>query len=152
MKQTAPGHPLTAATLVTDPLDRLLIVHPTSGGSWHLPGGIVEQGESPLEAARREAREELGLSLDIREQDLFAVEWLQATRPGRRDRLAFLFAGPILAAEAPDIVLQPSEVDAWRWATREESRSILHPAVAARIMGPLQVPSSATYREIRNQK
>ena len=32
-----------------------------NGDSWSLPKGIVEKGESPLEAARREIREESGL-------------------------------------------------------------------------------------------
>ncbi|MFJ7590176.1 NUDIX domain-containing protein [Streptomyces sp. NPDC097617] len=147
----APGHPMTAGVLITDPTDRLLIVHSASGGPWHLPGGIVEQGESPLDAARREAREELGIAIDIREYDLFAVEWLQATRPGRRDRVVFLFAGPVLDADSP-FSLQPDELDMWRWAARGELDGLLHPTVARRIVGPLQTPGAATYLETRTQR
>jgi len=31
---------------------------------WDLPGGHLERGENPIEAARREAREETGLTID----------------------------------------------------------------------------------------
>ncbi|MFB7914671.1 NUDIX domain-containing protein [Streptomyces sp. NPDC056061] len=141
---------MTAYALITNPGGDLLIVHPAKGGPWQLPGGIVEQGESPVDAVRREGREELGLGLDIRERDLLAVEWLQATRPGRRDRLAFLFAGPVLRlADTDRITLQRDELDAWCWATRADAESMLHPAIAARIVGPLQTPGGAVYREIR---
>lgn len=147
----APGHPMTAGVLITDPADRLLIVHSASGGPWHLPGGIVEQGESPLDAARREVREELGIEIDIRPYDLFAVEWLQATRSGRRDRVAFLFAGPVLDP-ADSITLQAAELDMWRWAARSELDDLLHPSIARRIVGPLQTPGAATYLETRTQR
>ncbi|MFD5231036.1 NUDIX domain-containing protein [Streptomyces qaidamensis] len=144
---------MTAAVLITNPGDDLLIVHPAKDDApWQLPGGIVEQGESPVDAVRREGREELGLDLDITEHDLFAVEWLQATRPGRRDRFAFLFAGPVLhPADTDRITLQREELDAWRWAPRAEAQELLHPAIAARIVGPLQTPGSAVYRETRHE-
>lgn len=35
------------------------------GGTWSIPGGALERGESPLEAALREAEEELGLSPEV---------------------------------------------------------------------------------------
>lgn len=149
----APGHPVTAAVLLTSPGGELLIVHPAKGEApWQLPGGIVEQHESPLGAARREVREELGLDLVVQAHHLLAIEWLEATRPGRRDRIAFLFAGPVLHPYDTDrITLQPDELDAWRWASRAEALGLLHPAAAARVAGPLMTPRGTVYRETRRE-
>jgi 8-oxo-dGTP pyrophosphatase MutT (NUDIX family) len=57
---------VAAHVLVIDPQERVLLLHgagigPT--GYWVLPGGGVEQGESPLQVAIREVREETGLRL-----------------------------------------------------------------------------------------
>lgn len=151
--RAAPGHPVTAAVLITDPSDALLIAHPAKDGApWQLPGGIVEQYESPAAAVRRQTREEIGLDLDISEHDLFAVEWLQATRPGRRDRFALLFAFPALLPSASErITSRGTELHAWRWAGRGEAGTLLHPAIAARIVGPLQLPGATIYREVRHE-
>ncbi|MFI9724523.1 NUDIX domain-containing protein [Streptomyces sp. NPDC052396] len=151
-KNPPPGHPITASVLITDPEDRLLIVYPArQNATWVLPGGAVEQGESPLDAARREVREELNLVLDHQIHDLIAVEWLQATKPGRRDRLAFVFAGPRLHPSDQDkIILQYDEITAWRWESPLNALRLLHPRIAARIASSLQCRCSTTYLETKN--
>ena len=42
----------------------LLMFHRKLGG-WLAPGGHVESGENPAQAALREAKEELGVDLDL---------------------------------------------------------------------------------------
>jgi 8-oxo-dGTP pyrophosphatase MutT (NUDIX family) len=57
---------VAAHVLVIDPDERVLLVHgagPGRTGYWVLPGGGVEPGETPLEVAIREVREETGLQL-----------------------------------------------------------------------------------------
>jgi 8-oxo-dGTP pyrophosphatase MutT (NUDIX family) len=41
--------------------------HTHRGGTWAIPGGALDQGESPLEGALREFREEIGVPLETYE-------------------------------------------------------------------------------------
>jgi ADP-ribose pyrophosphatase YjhB (NUDIX family) len=52
------------ATAVVRAGDRFVLVH-ESNGTWGLPGGRLEVGESFAEAARREAREEAGIEVTL---------------------------------------------------------------------------------------
>jgi len=50
--------------LIRDDEDRLLLVRHVEGW-WTLPGGAVDPGETPAEAARRETREEASLEVEL---------------------------------------------------------------------------------------
>ncbi|WP_170323657.1 NUDIX domain-containing protein [Cryptosporangium phraense] len=68
----APARPwrLSGRLLVLDPQDRLLLVrsrdpgYPELGEWWEVPGGGVDPGETTVEAALRELREETGVALE----------------------------------------------------------------------------------------
>lgn len=48
---------VAAACLFLDDKGRVLAVKPTYKSGWDLPGGAIEEGESPLECCRREVLE-----------------------------------------------------------------------------------------------
>jgi 8-oxo-dGTP pyrophosphatase MutT (NUDIX family) len=50
---------------IRDDAGRLLLVHQVDRQQWGTVGGAVEPGESPAEAAVREAREETGLEVEL---------------------------------------------------------------------------------------
>ncbi|MDI2029322.1 NUDIX domain-containing protein [Saccharopolyspora sp. TS4A08] len=58
-------------------------------GMWHLPSGKLDAGESLVEAAIREAWEEVGVRIDV--AGLRHVHTLHATAPGVEPRLGVFF-------------------------------------------------------------
>ena len=70
---------LGAASVIVDDKGRVLLVKHSYGElNWELPGGGGEAGESVEEAARREAREEIGVELEV--DRLTGVYWEPAIR------------------------------------------------------------------------
>jgi RimJ/RimL family protein N-acetyltransferase len=78
--------------LVRDPEDRVLLCRLTYKQDWDLPGGVVEVGESPQEAAAREVEEELGLKMPA--GDLLLTDWLPPWG-GWDDALCLVFDGGV---------------------------------------------------------
>ncbi len=87
---------VAADVLIRDHAERVLLVDPTYKSGWDLPGGMAEANEAPRDAAARELREELGLSLPIGR--LLVLDWVPAREPWD-DQLVFVFDGGTLPVE-----------------------------------------------------
>jgi len=61
-----PRFTVSAGGVVLDERGRLLLLEHLfrSGSGWGIPGGFLEKGEQPVDALRRELREEVGLELE----------------------------------------------------------------------------------------
>jgi ADP-ribose pyrophosphatase YjhB (NUDIX family) len=55
----------SAAALPRDEAGRILLVRIIDTGQWAVIGGAIEPDESPQDAARREAEEEAGVTLEL---------------------------------------------------------------------------------------
>lgn len=123
-----------AGVVFHDEDGRILLVQPGyRTDTWEIPGGAMDPGEHPWETARREVSEELGL--DRVPGRLLVVDWVPALPDGRPPLANFLFDGGIVTQDwlAANIVLQQSELTAWRLADVSEQEALLLPLLARRL-------------------
>ena len=66
MRLAHPRFTVTAGAIIFNQSGQILLLKHRfrAGSGWGLPGGFLEAGEQPLDALRRELREELGLEVD----------------------------------------------------------------------------------------
>jgi len=94
-----------AGALFFDENWKILLLEPTYKNSWEIPGGIIEDNESPRECCEREVLEELGLKKEVWE--LLCMEYQRETD----DSYMFVFDGGVLSRqEIESISLQQSEI------------------------------------------
>lgn len=108
--------------------DVLLLKHSYGPDVWGLPGGGLKSGEDPLEAARREVREELGIELPqieaigtIEEQlsgsphtaHMFAATCDQRPKPDRREIVEARFF-PSHSLPEPLGRITRARIDSWK--------------------------------------
>ena len=93
----------------TDAEGRILVVRPTYTNEWMLPGGRVERGETPHQAAVREAREETGLDV--------VLDRLVLVDARKSSDTSFIFAAHMTGGELEPQLGEIAEVG---WLHRDE--------------------------------
>jgi 8-oxo-dGTP diphosphatase len=104
--------------VIVDDRGRVLLVKPTYKDGWEIPGGAAEAGESPLDACRREVREELGH--DIVPDRLLGVDYRAPVDGLRGDALRFVFAATLTPDQIASITLPPDELSEWRFVDLDD--------------------------------
>jgi 8-oxo-dGTP diphosphatase len=118
----------TARVMVFDPAGRVLLIRCVvmrRDGEfvfWLTPGGEIEAGEAPIEAAVREIREELGLELEV-VGPVYTLANQFEHQGEMRDNVDYVFTArcaaeaPVLRGETADEIEIMKEI---RWWTAEE--------------------------------
>jgi 8-oxo-dGTP pyrophosphatase MutT (NUDIX family) len=114
----------SASVAVRDREGRVLVARHREGGKWLLPGGLIEPGETPADAAVREAWEETGLV--VRLTRLVGVfggsDHIVEYRNGdRASYVSSVFEGTI---EGGELALDGEELLAARFVTEAEAASL----------------------------
>lgn len=134
---------VSCGTLVINPAGALLLCHVTHTAHWDIPKGMQDPGETTLEAAMRELREEAGATFPAaRFNDLGGFEY----RLDKRLHLYRVDAGAdlvtldslVCTSFFPHHVtgIMIAETDGFRWASRAEVATLCWPRMAA-LLGKL---------------
>lgn len=118
---------LSCGLLVINERDELLVGHSTGSFHWDLPKGLLDEGESPMACALREAHEEFGLVFDPsrlvdlgrqsyypgKDLHLYAVRTTSAETDIEQCRCLSVFDHPKTGQSMP-------EVDGFAWSDDAE--------------------------------
>jgi 8-oxo-dGTP pyrophosphatase MutT (NUDIX family) len=128
---------VAAGVLLFDAADRVLLVDPTYKPGWEFPGGVVERGESPTRAGRREVAEELGLEL-TGGLELLVVDWEPPLPPAYGGIRLLFDGGRVPVADIGRLLLPESELRDWRFVTEDEAADLLPPVRLDRLRWALR--------------
>jgi 8-oxo-dGTP diphosphatase len=143
-----PRKRVAAGAVFTDDHGRTLLVAPSYRPHWQLPGGVVDADESPLAAATRAVRRELGLEVQLGR--LLAVDWV-APAPGGIEGLLFVYDGGTLTAEQSGaVVLPPAEPQDWAWCTEDELAKRLPAHILRRTQAAIQARTDGSTGYLEN--
>ncbi|NHN54401.1 NUDIX domain-containing protein [Calidifontibacter sp. DB0510] len=111
------GWPLAVAVMIATDGERICLVHNKNRDQWELPGGEIEPGESPKEAAVREFAEEAGGSM--RDARFVGVRRLRLAS-GLEVRCA-LFTGAVVATRE---LVPNAEIAGVAWISIDDASAL----------------------------
>jgi 8-oxo-dGTP pyrophosphatase MutT (NUDIX family) len=109
----------SAALILEDDEGRALIVKANYKRYWTFPGGVIDLGETPLQGAVRETREEVGLTID---PTTVTFAWVANRTSKLADTYQFVFRASLPAGYEDQVTLQASEIEDFAFVTRDDVR------------------------------
>ncbi|OXM50289.1 NUDIX hydrolase [Amycolatopsis thailandensis] len=135
----------SGGVLCRDAHGRVLLVETNyqTDDVYEIPGGALNRGESPRACARREAEEELGITLRIGR--LLVEDWAPPRPDGRPPLANHVFDGGVLSSEQIATVRPADrEVKSLRFCTPVEATDLLRPPLARRLRYCIEAQRTGT--------
>ena len=123
--KTLPGKRMAAGALIFNEKDELLIVKTSYKNYWSIPGGVIEENESPRQGCIREIKEEIGL--EINNIKFLCVDYTKADENKDKDEsLQFIFSGGKLTdKEIKNIKMDGKEIVDFDFVLPEKATELL---------------------------
>ncbi|WP_069161100.1 NUDIX domain-containing protein [Nocardia altamirensis] len=126
---------MAAGVIFRDAAGRVLLVEPSYEPNWEIPGGVVEQDESPWAAAERELAEEL--SWRRPPGRLLVVDYIKPY-DARPEGVVFVFDGGLITDnDVAEMTFADGELLSASLHTVAEARRKVKPLLADRIASAL---------------
>lgn len=145
-----PRKRMGAGCLFLDVHKQILLVKPNYKDSWEIPGGVVEEDESPRTCARRETLEEIGLDLLVGR--LLVVDYSEHVGD-KTESLMFIFDGGVLETnEINAIRLQSEELVKFEFFPHDKLPESMFPTLAKRVQAAWKQITHPGNSYLENQK
>jgi ADP-ribose pyrophosphatase YjhB (NUDIX family) len=148
--KTLPKKRMGVAVLLFNEQNELLIVKQTYRDKWAVPGGVIDENESPEKAGLRETSEEIGLNLESLQ--FLGVQYLPKINDNS-EAIEFIFTGGVLTTEQiKNIKLEEDEISDYQFLKTEEALPMLLEETKNRISVCLENPNKniPIYFEYKN--
>lgn len=124
-----PDRIVVAAVCLRDDAGRVLAVRKRGTTRFMQPGGKLEPGETPAQAAVREVREEIGLDVEVRLLGEFTTE--AANEPGA------VLESTVFTAELTGTPVAAGEIEELRWVAPDATDADLAPLLRDHVLPAL---------------
>lgn len=98
---------------------KVLLVYEKGRNFWGFPKGHVEDGETELETALREVKEEVGLDVEINEEKRYVLNYII------RDEIDKTTVLYLAKPKSEEITMQESEIENVKWCDFNEALDTL---------------------------
>lgn len=112
--------------------DLILLAHPTHGSDvlWGISKGGIDAGETPLQAAIRETREEIGFDVKIEDLEKDPIIFEYVDKKGKKYKTVYCYILKLKTMPAfvenniwPTMMLQLEEIDKAKFYTKTEAEN-----------------------------
>jgi 8-oxo-dGTP pyrophosphatase MutT (NUDIX family) len=114
VRLVAPSYSVGAMCVIERHDGALLLVRQSYRDDWGCAGGLLRRGEEPIDGARREAQEEVGVVLDIDEEPL------RTFIDARARRIDVVFRCRVRPPVPDQIRPESAEIVEVRWFSRDQ--------------------------------
>lgn len=130
----------------------ILLVKPAYKEGWEIPGGVVEDNESPKSCCEREVLEELGLEISV--ERLLIVDYNSYPQePHKTESLMFIFDGGVLSAnKLATINLSEDEISGWEFFSIDNFPQEMNPSLRNRIIQAMEQKKNHNIGYLENQQ
>jgi ADP-ribose pyrophosphatase YjhB (NUDIX family) len=148
--QSLPKKRIGAGAIFSNKDGQILVVKPNYRDRWLIPGGVVEQDESPRSGCSREIKEEIGLEIDLSEP--VCIDY-KSSIDNKPEVIHFLFdAGVISEKQIQEIALQEDELSEYRFVHKNDLMGLLEHGLRERVIEYLKDPDIDKCIYLENQK
>ena len=120
---------MASGAIIRNPEGKILVLKTTYKEYWEIPGGVVEENESPKQTVEREVLEEIGLEINV---SLCLAIHYRSAQGIQDENIMFVFDGGIIN-DTSELKPDGKEISEARFVSFEEAHNFVGERIASRL-------------------